>query len=39
MWDVKRQLWTVPKGRFTFHAGNSSRRLPLKKTVQIHEKR
>ncbi|WVQ80171.1 hypothetical protein IAT38_002276 [Cryptococcus sp. DSM 104549] len=29
VWDVKRQLWRIPKGEFIFAAGNSSRRLPL----------
>ncbi|CAD6568913.1 MAG: hypothetical protein TREMPRED_004846 [Tremellales sp. Tagirdzhanova-0007] len=35
VWDVERQLWKIPQGRFTFRMGSSSRRLPLEKVVEI----
>ncbi|KAL7422426.1 hypothetical protein Q5752_003074 [Cryptotrichosporon argae] len=35
VWDVRRQLWTIPNGTFTFWAGSSSRVLPLRVEVEI----
>ncbi|TXT15566.1 hypothetical protein VHUM_00069 [Vanrija humicola] len=35
VWDVKRQLWHIPKGTFTFSAGHSSRQLVLEKRTGI----
>ena len=35
VWDVERQLWRVPKGDFTFWAGQSSRELPLRLSAEI----
>ncbi|WVR09511.1 hypothetical protein IAU60_006579 [Kwoniella sp. DSM 27419] len=35
VWDVKRQLWAIPRGTFTFRAGNSSRSLPLSFHLKI----
>lgn len=35
VWDVQRQVWRVPSGVFTFHAGTSSRDLVLTVDVEI----
>ncbi|WVQ68370.1 uncharacterized protein L199_006577 [Kwoniella botswanensis] len=35
VWDVKKQLWKIPRGTFTFRVGNSSRELPSKLTIEI----
>jgi hypothetical protein len=37
VWSVVRQAWYVPRGRFEFWAGNSSRRLPLRAEVDVDE--
>lgn len=29
MWDVTRQLWTMPLGTYTLRVGTSSKQLPL----------
>ncbi|KAK6910773.1 hypothetical protein I203_104805 [Kwoniella mangroviensis CBS 8507] len=35
VWDVRKQLWKIPRGTFTFRVGNSSRELPVKLTIEI----
>ena len=35
VWDVERQLWHIPAGKFTFAVGNSSRNLVLEAEVEI----
>ncbi|KAL1413642.1 hypothetical protein Q8F55_001420 [Vanrija albida] len=35
VWDVKRQLWYIPKGSFVFSAGHSSRQLVLETSTKV----
>ncbi|WWC90596.1 uncharacterized protein L201_005532 [Kwoniella dendrophila CBS 6074] len=35
VWDVKKQLWTIPQGIFIFRVGNSSRSIPLKFELEV----
>lgn len=37
MWDVKEQLWRIPKGEFTFAIGHSSRDVVEHVRLDIHE--
>jgi beta-glucosidase len=39
VWDVKHQTWRIPKGRFVFYAGNSSRNLPLEFKLDVKDKK
>ncbi|ORX38400.1 glycoside hydrolase superfamily [Kockovaella imperatae] len=39
VWDVKHQMWVVPKGKFKLYAGHSSRDLPLTLKVDMQETR
>ncbi|ORY35747.1 glycoside hydrolase superfamily [Naematelia encephala] len=36
VWDVVRQVWTIPEGEFVFWSGNSSRLLPLKVELYLN---
>jgi beta-glucosidase len=35
VWDVVKQMWRVPKGRYTIRVGSSSRRLPLQMILDV----
>lgn len=35
VWDVDRQTWTIPSGKYTFAVGRNSRDLPVKATITV----
>ena len=36
VWDVVKQIWTLPSGNITFRVGSSSRNLPLVSSLSVN---